>query len=118
MSNTADRYGLTAGEWDNTPVQCKGCGNYYDLDDLTRSRRGFFCAHCVKNGESDCVAEASRPLASGVHISKRLALGALGFTPVHRNDGPAVKSRPSSCPSFDEVVDARMKDLKFIEVAE
>lgn len=41
------------------------------------------------------VGEASRPLASGVHVSKRFALGALGFTSAHRNDEREVESRSS-----------------------
>jgi hypothetical protein len=43
------------------------------------------------------IGETSRPVASGVHVSpaRRAMLGALGFTPVHRNDGRGLEPRPS-----------------------
>lgn len=40
-------------EWSTAPIRCRGCGLYYDPDELTRFRRGFFCTHCVENQESD-----------------------------------------------------------------
>lgn len=43
------------------------------------------------------IGETSRPIASGVHVSpaRRAMFGALGFTPVHRNDGRGLEPRPS-----------------------
>lgn len=40
------------------------------------------------------VGEMTRPLASGVHISKRLTLGAFGFTTSYKG-GREDQSRPS-----------------------
>lgn len=43
------------------------------------------------------IGETSRPTASGVHVTpvRQAMLGALGFTPVHRNDGRGLAPRPS-----------------------
>jgi recombinational DNA repair protein (RecF pathway) len=74
-------------------VSCVGCGYYVDPDEVTPTRHGPRCQHCVRSGEADVVA---RPLASGVHVStvRQVALGALGFTDSYRNarDGGYVRA--------------------------
>lgn len=50
-----ERYGVTAGEWDDTPLQCVACGGWFDPDDTVfkPTRRGPVCGHCAENGEAD-----------------------------------------------------------------
>jgi hypothetical protein len=87
-------FGERHEDFDDRPVRCCCCGLYTDPELIARTRRGPVCDPCVKSGEADIVA---RPLASGVHVSamRKVVLGALGFSPVHRNDGRGLEPRPS-----------------------
>ena len=66
-------------DFDNAPVRCRACGDYVDPDEVSRTRRGPMCKHCVRSGEAEIVA---RPLASGVHVGplRQFVHGAIGLT--------------------------------------